>query len=215
MPKDIYLLSNVKSNDLDIKNLNIFDISFIKYNINFTKYDALLFTSKNAIYSLDKDDTWKNIPSYAISKKTAKILNNYNSNLVYTGTSGYGDDFANELIPNLKDKKILYIRAKKVVSNLVNILNKNNILCDEIITYETICKNYDIKNKPAKNSIIIFSSPSTIKCFLNNFAWDDSYFAIVIGQTTAKYLPANINYKIANETSIESCILSAKSFSKN
>ena len=214
MSKDIYLLSNVKSNDLEVQNLNIFDISFVKYDIDFTKYDALLFTSKNAIYSLASNNTWQDIPSYGISTKTAKILEEYNSNLVYTGSSGHGDDFANELIPHLKNKKVLYIRAKKVVSNLVNILNENNILCDEIITYETTCKSYDIKQQPSKNSIIIFSSPSTIKCFLNNFIWDDSYFAIVIGKTTAKYLPSNIKYEIAKETSIESCILSAKTFSK-
>jgi len=214
MNKNIYLLSPIVVDDLDIKKLDIFDIGFIKYRIDFHLYDALLFTSKNAIYSLQNNNEWKDIPSYAISNKTANILKDNNSNLVFTGTSGHGDDFANELIPKLQNKKVLYIRAKEVVSNLVNILNSNNVVCDEIVTYETICKTYDEKEQPIKNSIIIFSSPSTIKCFFNNFTWDNSYFAVVIGKTTAKYLPSYINYKIAQKTSIESCIQMAKSFSK-
>ena len=54
--------------------------------------------------------------------------------------------------------------------------------------YNTKCKQ-KINKIPEKNSIIIFSSPSTIKCFLNNFKWDSSYKAISIGKTTAKYFP--------------------------
>ncbi|HIP12210.1 MAG TPA: uroporphyrinogen-III synthase [Arcobacter sp.] len=215
MSKDIYLLSNIKNLDFDIKSLNIFDINFLEYDIDFNSYDALIFTSKNAIYSINHDTSWKNISSYAISKKTAQILKESSSNLQFTGISGHGDDFAKELIPILKNKKVLYIRAKKVVSNLHKILNKNNILCEELVTYETTCINYNVDKKPNKNSIIIFSSPSTIECFLSNFTWDDSYLAIVIGKTTAKYLPLNINYKISQETSLESCIKMAKSFSIN
>ena len=215
MSKNIYLLSDIKNLDFDIKSLSIFDINFLEYDIDFNSYDALIFTSKNAIYSIKDDKLWKNIPSYAISNKTAKVLKEVNSNLKYIGISGYGDEFAKELIPILENKKVLYIRAKKVVSNLHKILNKNNILCEELVTYETKCINYSIDKKPTKNSIIIFSSPSTIECFLSNFTWDDSYLAVVIGKTTAEYLPSNINYKIAEETSIESCIKMAKSFSIN
>jgi len=215
MSKNIYLLSDIKNLDFDIKSLSIFDINFLEYDIDFNSYDALIFTSKNAIYSIKDDESWKNVPSYAISNKTAKVLKEANSNLEYIGVSGHGDEFAKELIPILENKKVLYIRAKKVVSNLHKILNKNNILCEELVTYETKCINYSIDKKPTKNSIIIFSSPSTIECFLSNFTWDDSYLAVVIGKTTAKYLPSNINYKIAEETSIESCIKMAKSFSIN
>ena len=107
----------------------------------------------------------------------------------------------------LKDKKVLLIRPKKVVSQLKDILEQNNIICDELITYETNCNDKLTKNdKPPKHSIIIFSSPSTLNCFLDKFGWDKTYMAISIGYTTAKYIPEYINYKVSKHTSLKSCV---------
>ena len=206
----IYLLSQKDIQYKDVEFLPIFEIKYIDFDIDFSSYDGLIFTSKNGIYSLQYNTKWQNIPSYAIATKTAKILKQYNSNVVYTGKSGHGDDFANELIDILQNKKVLYIRAKKVVSNLVNILNNNGVICDELISYETSCVYYDKIKQPPKGSVIVFTSPSTIKCFFNNFEWDSSYKAVSIGKTTAKYLPKNIVSYISNTTSIESCITLAK-----
>lgn len=211
---NIYLLSNENILNENIINLPIFDIKYLDFNIDLTQYDGLIFTSKNAVYSMKNNNIWTTIPSYAIAKKTAKIIKQNSDNVIYTGDSGHGDDFANELISLLKNKKVLYIRAKKVVSNLVDILNKNGVICDELITYETVCKDYDKSFKPNKNAIIIFSSPSTIKCFFNSFQWDKSYLAIAIGKTTAKYFPKDINYKIADTTSLQSCIELAKQLNR-
>jgi len=199
---DIYLLSNVKSNEKDIINLPLFDIHYIKPSIDIASYDALIFTSKNAIYSLENFNiNYQNIPSYAIAPKTAQILKEYNSNIVYTGQTGHGNDFANEIKYKLENKKVLYIRAKKIVSNLIDILK-----CDDVIVYETICKKQIIKTNIKENSKIIFTSPSTIQCFFDKYIWDDSYIAICIGKTTASYLPKGINFFISKETSINSCI---------
>jgi len=199
---NIYLLSNVKSNEKDIINLPLFDIHYIKPIIDITTYDALIFTSKNAIYSLENFNiNYHNIPSYAIAPKTAQILKQYNSNIVYTGKTGHGNDFANEIKDKLIDKKVLYVRAKKIVSNLMDILK-----CDDVIVYETICKKQIKQTNIKENSKIIFTSPSTIQCFFDKYIWDDSYTAICIGKTTASYLPKDIKYFISKQTSINSCI---------
>ena len=49
--ENIYILSDKKVNGA--KNLPVFVINYIKQNINFEKYDALIFTSKNGIYSIN------------------------------------------------------------------------------------------------------------------------------------------------------------------
>lgn len=203
--RTIYIVSNKKI--VGINNLNLLKINYIDINIDLTNYDALIFTSKNAVNSLESSKLpWKDIDSYAISKVTANALKNCDSKLVYIGVSGHGDDFARELITHLKGKRALYIRAKKVVSNLINILNENNISCDEIITYKTVCQeNITIKNLE-KNSIIIFSSPSTVNCFFNNYNWDESYTAIAIGETTASYIPKDISKVVSKLQTIESCV---------
>jgi len=207
--KNIYILSDKKVDGA--KNLPVFTINYIFSDINFFKYDALIFTSKNALYSLEHFNMdWKKIPAYAIAPMTANIIKELGGNLVFTGVTNHGDQFALEIQEKLKDKKVLYLRG-----NLVNILRDNKIECDEKIVYESVCKKNSQNLKPPKNSTIIFSSPSTIKCFLDNFTWDDSYTAISIGKTTAKYFPQFIKPIISNTTSLEACVQKAKELQDN
>ena len=205
---NIYVLSDKKVKWA--KNLPVFEIRYIKQKVDLTNYDALIFTSKNAIYSLDSmDDTWKKKPAFVIAPETAKVLKHLGGNLKFVGKEKHGNEFALELVEKLRDKKVLYIRASNVVSDLVNILKTNEIICDELIVYETICKEFSKKIKLPKKSTIIFSSPSTIKCFFKNINWDESFQAVCIGDTTAKYFPSNITPVIADTTSLESCVKKA------
>ena len=62
----IYLLNNLPFEG--VENLEVFKIEYISSKIDLNAYDALVFTSKNAIYSLDSfNKEWKNIDSYAIA----------------------------------------------------------------------------------------------------------------------------------------------------
>ncbi len=206
MPK-IYLLSNQKYPN--VENLEVFQIEYIKSNIDLSIYDALIFTSKNAVYSLDSfNKNWKNIDSFVIAPKTANIIKQKGGKVAFTGITSHGDEFAQELITLLKNKKILYIKALKTVSNLVKILKENDILIDELITYKTFCKKSNISLED--NSIFIFTSPSSVECFFNQYKWKNNYKAIVIGKTTAKYLPKELDYTVSSETSIDECINLAK-----
>lgn len=205
---NIYILNNLKFKD--IINLEVFKINYLQNNINILNYDALIFTSKNAVHSMktfSKD--WINIPSYAIAEKTAKVLLNNNSKLIFTGKSSHGNEFALELIEKLKNKKVLYVKARNTVSNLVEILKNNEINITSCITYETISKN-NKKIILKENAIIIFSSPSSVKYFLEQYDWKNTYNAVVIGSTTAKYLPSYIKYVLSPQTSLEKCIELAK-----
>lgn len=209
----IYLISNKAYED--ISNINVFDISYIKKDIDFNKYDALLFTSKNAIYAIDSfNKNWKSINSYAIAKQTANVVDELSGKLAFTGEKSHGDDFAEELIPLLKNKTVLYLKAKKTVSSLVKILIANNININEEIVYETICKQNIEKIDFTDDSIFIFTSPSSYNCFLENFTWKNSFTAIAIGKTTAKEFKENTKYLISEETSIKACIKLAKSIEK-
>lgn len=205
---NIYILSDKKVKWA--KNLPMIEIKVIEQTIDFSSYDALVFTSKNAVYSIDTiNKTWREKPSYTIAPQTAKIIKHLKGNLKFVGKEKHGNEFALELIEKLKHKKVLYIRGSEIVSDLVNILNSNSIVCEELIIYETVCKEYANKIKIPKNSTIIFSSPSTIKCFLHTIAWDKSFKAISIGNTTAQYFPEYITPIVADTTSLESCVKKA------
>lgn len=202
MPK-IYLLSNQKYSG--VENLEVFQIEYIKSEIDLSSYDALVFTSKNAVYSIDSfNKDWKKIDSYVIAPKTAQVIENLGGKIVFTGITSHGNEFAQELITLLKNKKVLYIKALKTVSNLVNILRENDVLLDELIAYKTSCKKSNIILED--DSVFIFTSPSSVECFFNQYSWKNSYKAIVIGKTTAKFLPKEIDFTVSFETSIDECI---------
>lgn len=208
--KKIYLLNEQKHED--VENLEVFQIEYIKSDIDLKKYDALVFTSKNGVKAINSfNQDWKNIPSYAIAQKTANTIIKLGGVVEFIGNSGHGNDFAYELKNVLKDKKILYVKALKTVSNLPNILKENGIFLDEIIAYKTSCKKSNIILE--ENSIFIFTSPSSVECFFKQYSWKNSYKAIVIGKTTAEFLPSNINYEISSQTSVEECIKLAKQLS--
>jgi len=206
--KNIYILSDKK-----VKHAHNFPVIATKVldtEINLDKYDGLIFTSKTAIKILDQlTSKWKELPSYVIAPQTAKSVKLYGGKLEYVGKHKHGDDFAGELIPLIKGQRILYVGGTKTVSSLVDILNDNGVICDQQAIYETMCKEYPTKIKLPKNSIIIFSSPSTIECFLKNTEWDDSFRAISIGNTTAKYFPEHIKPIISDNTSLDGCVQKA------
>lgn len=208
--KKIYLLNEQKHED--VENLEVFQIEYIKSDVDLKKYDALVFTSKNGVKAINSfNQDWKNIPSYAIAQKTANTITKLGGVVEFIGNSGHGNDFAYELKNVLKDKKVLYVKALKTVSNLPNILKENGIFLDEIIAYKTSCKKSNIILE--ENSIFIFTSPSSVECFFKQYSWKNSYKAIVIGKTTAEFLPSNINYEISSQTSVEECIKLAKQLS--
>ncbi|WP_323588256.1 uroporphyrinogen-III synthase [Aliarcobacter butzleri] len=208
--KKIYLLNEQKHED--VENLEVFQIEYIKSDVDLKKYDALVFTSKNGVKAINSfNQDWKNIPSYAIAQKTANTIIKLGGVVEFIGNSGHGNDFAYELKNVLKDKKVLYVKALKTVSNLPNILKENGIFLDEIIAYKTSCKKSNIILE--ENSIFIFTSPSSVECFFKQYLWKNSYKAIVIGKTTAEFLPSNVNYEISFQTSVEECIKLAKQLS--
>lgn len=206
--KNIFLLNDYKIKWA--KNIPLFKIVPHNKKINLKTYDAIIFTSKNAINTIDRlNKDWKNIPSYVISEQTAKLVKDLNGNLQFISKKKHGNDFAYELINELQGKKVLYLRGKDIVSDLIKILKKNDISCDDEIIYENQFNELVKKIKIPKNSKIIFTSPSTVSYFFKLFSWDNSYTAISIGNTTAKYFPKNIKPVIADNTSFKSCVSKA------
>ena len=92
----IFILND--TNIKGIENIPLIKIIYLENKIDIKKYDALIFTSKNAIYSLNHfNQDWKKIPSYVISNKTKKALIKVNGKLEFIGKSSNGNDFAYEL----------------------------------------------------------------------------------------------------------------------
>jgi uroporphyrinogen-III synthase len=204
----IYILSQKEYEGAS--NLPCIEFEYKDVSIDLKDYDALIFSSKNGVLAYERlGVVYKDIPIYSIGSATSKALSK-DANLVYEAKNSYGDDFADEIKERLSGKKALFLRAKVVTSKLNKILKDAGVLLDELVVYETKCADCDSLKKPPKNSIIIFSSPSTIECFFRCFSWDESYKAVVIGKVTAKYMPKEIDFHLSKKQSIPSCVELAK-----
>jgi len=210
----IYLLSPLKKEDT--VSLPMISFSLIDKAIDFSVCDTLMFTSKQAVVSADKlDKSWKNYPSIAIGKATKKKIEELGGRVLYTPKEFYGEALSKDIQKYFSDKKLLYLRPKVVSFDSKAYLLDAGVKLNEQVIYETSCLKYSKENKPKENAIIIFTSPSTIKCFFKNFDWDKSYLAVLIGKATQEHLPNECKFVVADEPLINSCIKKALKIQKN
>ena len=211
MKRQIYLFATSKHPDaISAQSLQV---RFLKPNIDFSKYDYLIITSKQTVKALeqyDKED-FINIPALCVSPKTAASYEGFGGNILEIG-DGYGDNLVKNIKAKSKDKKWLYLRAEVIASDFVQRSKHEAYDIDEEILYVSECATEGLEVKVKDNPILIFTSPSSIECFLKTHTIDKNAKVIVIGKTTAKSLPKEVKYMIAQNTSIDSCMELALSF---
>ena len=209
--RKIYLVSNTKTADESVVNLSVSRIEFLKFDLNLSEFDLLVATSKNAFNALKFNEisVLENLPVFAIASGCAAAAKGLGFTQIYTGQNAHGDDFAREILPLLKGKKVLYLKGKDSASNFLEILQKGGVNIKAVIAYENVLNPCKMELKPPKNSILIFSSPINVRNFLTNFGWDESYQTISIGKITAKELKFSTPL-VSQSQDINACIALAK-----
>ena len=209
--RKIYLISNTKTADESVVNLSVSRIEFLKFDLNLSEFDLLVATSKNAFNALKFNEisALENLPVFAIASGCAAAAKGLGFTQIYTGQNAHGDDFAREILPLLKDKKVLYLKGKDSASNFLEILQNGGVNIKAIVAYENVLNPCKMELKPPKNSILIFASPINVRNFLTNFGWDESYQTISIGKVTAKELKFSTPL-VSQSQDINACIALAK-----
>jgi len=209
MQRVIYLLSPIPREGL--LSLPMIQFRRISDTIDFSFCDTLMFTSKQAVITAHEiDKRWREYPSLAIGTATKRQVEDLGGRVIYQPDSFYGETLSRDIAQFFRDRRVLYLRPKEVSFDAKGFLEKEGIVLHEEIIYETSCVEYSDNSKPPKGAIIIFTSPSTIHCFLKNFTWDKSYKAVVIGKSTKVHLPRDAEYVVADKPLIDACIQKAK-----
>lgn len=209
----IYLLSDTHHEGV----VNLPQIEFVRRDIelDLSSYEALVFSSKNSVKAIDSiNKNWRKIPSYAIGKQTANKIEELGGRVEFIAKYSYGDTFAYEVSKKLQNKKTLFLRAKKVISDLENILQKSGVDIESKVIYETICHKKIVLQAEDEKKVFIFTSPSTVECFFINHKWKENYTAVCIGSVTARAMPLDISLHISDTQTIEACIELAKTIIK-
>lgn len=172
------------------KSLIVGEIDFLDYKIDLGAFDCLIFTSKNAVKALvfltekyPEMQGWKKIPSFVIGKGSAEEVLKQGGEIEWIASDFHSETFIKEILPKLKDKNSLYLRAKEIISQLDQKLQIQGIRLTSKVVYQSKIKHSN-QDKPEKNCILLFTSPSAYRFFLQNFNWDPSYLAVALGKTT-------------------------------
>lgn len=207
----IYLVSSDVKFD-DVKTLVLNEIKFSDFNVDLSEFDALVITSKNALGALkfNKILPRESLQIYAIGEASAEAARKFGFAQIYVGKNAHGDEFAREIASLVKNQKTLFLRAQKTASSVGKILRESGCELTEIIAYKNVAKHVNSELKPPKGSVIIFTAPSAVRNYIENFGWDESYKAVAIGKTTALELEKFTKPVISSEQNINSCVTLAK-----
>jgi len=209
--KEIYLFST--SSHPDATTINSLSIKFFQPSSKLEAYDYLILTSKQVSEVFKYFHIKPTTPAIAVSTKTAQAYESIGGKVVAVG-SGYGDNLERIIKEYPKTTSWLYLRAKVVASDFVMRCREDGFKVDEEIIYESFCSKEILEAKVKDDAILIFTSPSSVECFLKTHRISQSNIVIVIGKTTAKMLPKYVKYTQSDKTTIENCIDLALSYGR-
>lgn len=203
----VFLFS--KTSYPDVNHIPILTPTYLQPLINFSSYDYIIATSKETITALNKIGDWKDLPVLAISESTANYVKSQGGKVLDIA-DGYGKSIVTLVEKNYTDLKALHPHAKVIAFDIEEALIKNDIEIDSFVVYETSCSKKEKVELPS-DAICIFTSPSSVNCFLQKYIFLPTYKIVCIGETTASELPKDLEYVLSEKTSVESTILKAKS----
>jgi len=205
MSRSIYLFSI--SSHPDAISVNPLNIDFFSPDIDFSHYDNFIITSKQIAKVLSFYEVKKEFlkPALCISNQSAKSYRAIGAEVLDVA-KGYGDTLIEYIKNYPRETKWLYLRAQVVASNFAQICRDEGYNIEEKILYKSSCSDRIGEVKIEKNAILLFTSPSSVECFLkyHNFMLEQNI--IVIGKTTLKKIPKGLSVSLAKEQTIESCM---------
>ena len=200
----IFLFS--KTPHPDVTHIPILKTSFLQPDIDLSRYDAIVLTSKQAVTALDKiSPGWKRLPALTVAAKTAEMVKEAGGCFLETG-NGYGEGLSEIIISRYGSYRWLYPRPKVVASDFKERVMEAGVKIDDVVVYETSCNQACRELNLPDNAVLVFTSPLTIACFLEFFAFKEGHKVVVIGKTTAKALPRYLKYHMPEEPTVEASV---------
>lgn len=167
---------------------------FRQQKVNIQDFDAIIFTSRNAVDHFFRmaEEVRYNVPDdlkyFCISESTAYYLQKY---VVYRKRKIFhGRQKMEDLIPLMKKHKVekfLLPCADILKQDIPDTLDKHKIVYEKAMLYRTVCSDLsDLEN--VNYDVLVFFSPAGIASLYENFPnfkQNDTRIA-VFGATTAK-----------------------------
>lgn len=207
--RPIYLIS--KTPYSGVVHIPILSIHFLTPDINFNLYEGIVVTSKQGALALKHyAPDWDKLYVICVGEATVQEVKKQGAKHIECA-DGYGESIFNVL--HQYRGKWLYCRPKMIASSWPSRVREEGMILDEVTIYETSCNKEMEKIEIADNGILIFTSPSSIECFLQQYSLRSTHDIVVIGKTTQDALPLGIKSMLSETTSVESCVEKARELS--
>lgn len=208
MARPIYLFS--KTEHAEVTHVPILLTEFFQPEIDYTHYDAIVLTSKQAVVALEQiNHEWIQLPVLTIADFTAKQARDAGANVLEHG-EGYGDSLAEIIINGYPTLRWLYPRPEVVASDFAQRVVAAGVCMEGVVVYKTTCNTEVASLHLEEDAILIFTSPLTIECFLQQHQFHASHTVIAIGLTTASALPDTVKVLMPKKPSVQGCVDLAK-----
>lgn len=193
---------------MGVVHVPVLSLHFFTPDIDFDLYVGIIVTSKQAAEALKfYTPDWNRLKVLCVGESTARVMKELGARSVETA-DGYGISILEVL--SRHQGKWLYPRPKIIASSWPTRARELGIEVDEVILYETTCNDDMEEIKIAQDGVLIFTSPSSIKCFTKRTRILPTHDVVIIGATTQKALPYGIKSTLSQETSVISCIEKAR-----
>lgn len=210
--RPIYLIS--KTPYEGIIHIPILTISFFKPDIDFTRYDGIILTSKQSLIALERYNIqWAKLQCICVSEGTADAARKAGAMNLHIG-DGYGRSIPELMARENLEGRWLYVRPKVIASDWISMVT-TQITIDEAILYETTCNEKSAGIKVDANGVLIFTSPSSIECFLKYYTILPSHSVVTIGKTTRDAFKEVKEVSISPEPSIASAVECARKIAES
>ena len=205
--RPIYLVSKTSHHETQgVIHVPILCIHCLTPLIDFSNYDGIIVTSKQGALALRHySPDWDKLQVVCVGEATGKEMKELGAQHIEIA-SGYGESILNVLTGYDGYQKWLYCRPKTIASSWPKKAREAGMNIDEVIIYETSCNSDMEKIKIPDNSVLIFTSPSAIECFLVKYEFHPTHSIVVIGKTTKNALPPGVKSTLSEMITIESCI---------
>lgn len=210
--RPIYLIS--KTPYPGVNHIPILKTHFFTPDIHFDRYDGLIVTSKQILKALEPyPQSWKKLPMIAVSEQTAEIFRSAGCNIVEVA-NGYGNGILSIVLEQFREYRWLYLRPSVVATPWAKEIALAGVDIDDAVLYETECNEKIREEQIAKDAVLIFTSPSSIECFIRHHELVETQTIVVIGKTTQNALPKGVESFQSTETSIASVVEKAYELAK-
>lgn len=211
--RPIYLIS--KTPYEGVIHIPILTISFLHPAIDFTEYEGVILTSKQAILALKAYRVpYSTLQCICVSEGTAQAAREAGALSVEVG-NGYGSSIPDVLHQKKRHGKWLYVRPKVIASEWVTTARNEGFMIDEAIVYETTCNEEANDFTIADDAVLVFTSPSSIECFFKFYQILPSHSIVAIGTTTKDSFLSAKEVLVSPQASVASAVELAQKIAKS